>query len=784
MAAAGVAAAFIAVLVLLPGLPDIESIQQLELKIPLRIFSGDAQLMGEYGSERRIPLRIEDAPNRLIAAILSAEDDRYYEHVGIDYRGLLRAIYANVQSGSRSQGASTITMQVARNYFLTPERTYIRKAREALLALRLEQRLTKDEIFELYLNKIFLGHRAYGFQAAASVYYGKSLEELTNAQFAMLAALPKAPSAVNPISNPETALIRRNYVLDRMFGLGYLSPASHQSAIEEPISAKLHLAEVDLKAPYVAEHIRQFMFEQYGDDVYADGYSVYATIQSKDQRAAVQGLRKGLITYDMRHGYRGAVDKLDVEAFDGDMVRLSDALKEVPFSQEIVPVVITEVTDEAAIAVTRSAEMITIPFEKIKWARKHLSSRALGSKLEKPSEALSVGDIVYARLDEQQTWTVSQIPQVGGALIAIDVHDGAVRAMVGGFDYYMNKFNRATQAVRQVGSNIKPFIYSAALENGYTAASMVSGAPVVIKDEQTDILWRPENYSGKFFGTTRLREALSRSVNLVSVRILRSIGIEPAVAHMSKFGFDREALPPGLALALGAFETTPMEVVTGYAAFANGGYVVEPYFIDFVKDRDGKVVYTGKRSEVCSVCLEEPAAAKASGSMPSVQRADRAISSANAYIMHEMLREVVKSGTARKAKSLKRSDIGGKTGTTNDFEDAWFSGFGGDVAATVWIGFDNPADLGRHEAGARAALPVWIDFMETALEGRDENLPHPPDNVVAVTIHSQTGEPVFADHPEGFTEVFMFGSEPLIATASTADTEELATVPQSVDDLF
>ncbi len=787
---AGVAALVIVVLLLLPGLPNIETIRTLELKVPLRVYSSDGLLMGEYGSERRIPVRINDAPPALIAAVLSAEDDRYYEHVGIDYKGILRAIYVNIQLGAKAQGASTITMQVTRNFFLSKERTYIRKANEALLALRLEQLLTKDEILELYLNKIFLGHRAYGFGAAAVAYYGKPLDDLDLAQYAMLAALPKAPSRVNPVSNPEEALVRRNYILDRMLELGYISKQEHITATETPVTAQLHLAEVELRAPYVAEYIRQQLYEKFGDQLYEDGYSVYATVSSEDQKAAVRSLREGLISYDMRHGYRGPTRNWDLARLDTDKKRF-DALKQLESSQEIVPVLVLEVHEDNAIAVTKTAEQITIPWEQMKWARLHRSSRQLGPPLKSPHDVLRPGDMIYVRPVDEGQWMLSQIPTVEGALIAVHPRDGAIKVMVGGFDYYLGKFNRATQAVRQLGSNIKPFVYSAALEAGFTGASLVSGAPVVVEDESTEILWRPENYSGKFYGQTRLRKALGLSLNLVSVRLIRGMGTEFAIDHISKFGFDKEKLPTGLSLALGSAAATPLKVVSGYSVFANGGYEITPYIIDIVKDRDGKVVMRGQISRVCESCLDGlfyPLAVEDQNQPLEAQFAKRVISSANVYIMNDMLREVVASGTARKAKSLKRSDLAGKTGTTNDFEDAWFSGFNAELATTVWVGFDNPSDLGQHEAGSKAALPIWIEFMKTALQDIPETPLRLPDNVVVAMVHPETGEAVNSEHPDALREVFIVGSEPKLSTQfpltpdNSGDTT--ASPPQTVDDLF
>ncbi len=760
-------AVIIVVLLLLPGLPDIETIRSIHLKVPLRIYSSDGLLLGEFGDQRRIPTRIGETPPPLISAVLAAEDDRYYQHAGVDYRGVLRAMYANIVSGSRSQGASTITMQVARNFYLTKERTYLRKAREALLALRLEQFLTKDEILELYLNKIFLGHRAYGFGAAAQVYYGKPLDQLEIPQFAMLAALPKSPSITNPISNPENAKIRRDYILGRMKQLYFISPEEHADYVASPLTAALHVSEVELKAPYVAEQIRRDMFERFGSAAYEDGYSVYSTISSSDQLAAIQSLRDGLIRYDLRHGYRGSVRNWDITRLDNEE-KIQDALKHIEPSQEIVPVLITEVHENRAVAVTKSSETITIPLDHMLWARRYQSARSRGPEPAKAGDVVRLGDIVYARPNTENEWMLSQIPEVNGALISINPNTGAVQAMVGGFDYYLDKFNRATQGRRLMGSNIKPFVYSAALDNGFTSASLISGAPIVVEDQHSEILWRPQNYSGKFTGDTRLREALARSLNLVSVRLIRGLGTDTTIDHVSKFGFDRAALPNGLSLALGSAEATPLDVVAGYAVFANGGYAVEPYFIDFVKDQHGKVVLRGRTTEVCRSCLAQAdlnSDADRELREEPVNFAERVISSANAYVMTDLLRSVVREGTGRKALSLERLDLAGKTGTTNDFEDAWFSGFNADVVTTVWVGFDNPADLGRNEHGSGLALPIWIDFMESALENTPEAPFLPPDNVVSQFVDAETGEAVLEDHSGAIREVFIAGTQPVLDVA-------------------
>ncbi|MXW47836.1 MAG: penicillin-binding protein 1A [Gammaproteobacteria bacterium] len=774
----------IVVMLLVPGLPDIETIKTLQLKVPLRIYSSDGLLLGEFGDQRRIPIKIADTPPALIAAVLSAEDDRYYQHAGVDYRGVLRAMYANFVSGSRAQGASTITMQVARNYYLTKERTYLRKAREALLALRLEQYLTKDEILELYLNKIFLGHRAYGFGAAANVYYGKPLGELEIPQYAMLAALPKAPSSVNPLSNPNDAKTRRDYILGRMRDLGFISLTEFSDYVESSLTAELHISEVELKAPYVAEQIRREMFDRFGEAAYEDGYSVYSTIISTNQLAASQSLREGLIQYDRRHGFRGPIRNWDLDQL-GTAEQIYDVLRHIEPSQDIIPVIITEVHEDHVTAVDKFFETISIPWENMQWARRYQSARLLGPKPQTPSDVLDLGDIVFVRLVEDTGWTLVQIPDVNGAIISIDPKNGAVLAMVGGFDYYLDKFNRATQGKRLMGSSIKPFVYSAAIDNGFTSASLISGAPIVVEDQQSEILWRPQNYSGKFTGETRLREALARSLNLVSVRLIRGLGIDTTINHITKFGFDRTSLPIGFSLALGSAEETPLNVVTGFAVFANGGHVVEPYYIDIVKDQHDMVVLRGKTTEVCSGCLFQLDSENEnleSLSQTPVKRAERVISSANAYIMTDLLRGVVREGTGRRALSLNRADLAGKTGTTNDFEDAWFSGFNADIATTVWVGFDKPADLGRNEHGSGLALPIWIDYMKTALENVPESPLEPPDNIVTQFIDVNTGEAVPEDSSDALQETFIAGTQPLLDIAHVSLNPEASQQPDAAEE--
>ena len=787
LGAAGLGALYFWGMSLIPELPEISSVQQLKLKVPLRIYSSDGLLMAEYGSERRVPVRIDEAPQQLIQAVLAAEDDKFYEHAGVDFIGFTRAAIENLKAGGITQGASTITMQVARNYFLSRERTYVRKAKEVLLAFQLERLLSKDEILELYLNKIFLGHRAYGFGAAARTYYGKPLSELTLAQYAMLAALPKSPSRVNPLSQPDNALQRRDYILGRMLSLDLITEEEHEAAIQTPLTAASHVAEVELKAPYVAEYVRQKAVDLYGELAYEDGYKIFTTVHSKNQKAAEQSLRKGLYDYDERHGFRGPVRTWKLEDLNSREDQLK-ALQQLQSSEELIPVLITSVSEQGARGLGKGGEEVEIAWEQMKWARRYKGQNKRGPKLKHPGDAVKPGDMVYAK-PADDGWRLSQIPEVEGALVAIRPRDGAIQAMVGGFDYFLGKFNRSTQAVRQLGSNIKPFIYSAAFEQGYTPASVVSAAPVVIEDENTNVVWRPENYSGKFYGPTRLRNALSRSLNLVSVRLMRSIGWEYVAEYLAGFGFEKGELPQGLSLALGSAAFTPLEVASGYAVFANGGYSVQPYIIDVVKDRYGKAIWTGRKALVCDTCLIE--AEPAGGVDEAVSEfgekpiASRVISPGNAYLMKAVLGEVVNSGTARSAKSLKRSDLAGKTGTTNNFEDAWFSGFNPDMAATVWVGFDQPSNLGQNESGAKAALPIWIDFMRTALEDLPESSSTPPDNIVTVTVDKETGKAVEDEHPNGIQEFFIAGTQPMLENPSLAPGISIGEVgQQNAEELF
>ena len=787
MGALGTLMALIIVIVLVPGLPSVENIAEGRLKVPMRVYSVEGRLLGEFGEERRIPVAMADVPKELVNAILAAEDANFFHHWGVDFRGIARAVVANMRSGGRRQGASTITMQVARNFFLSPEKTWTRKFREVLLAFKIEYALSKNEILELYINKIFLGHRAYGFAAAAQIYYGKSLSELLLQETAMLAALPKAPSRNNPISNPDNALERRNYVLSRMTNLGHINEGSLKEIQAAPITASKHRFEYDVKAPYVAEMVRQYMYKAYAEKTYAGGFHVYTTIVAANQNAANRAVHKGLLAYDERHGYRGAVQRVKLpKTLDRDF--LDETLKDHRSVGGLSPAVILVIGEQNAAAYTQDGYVVELSWEGINWAKRFRSRDYQGRSPKKARDVMRPGDVVYVEHQPEIGWKLVQVPEVAGALVSIRPQDGAILALTGGFDFRQSKFNRITQADRQPGSNIKPFIYSAAIAKGYTAASTVSGAPIVIEDKNLEGEWKPENYSGKFYGPTRLRLALTKSVNLVSVRLLRAIGANYAVSYLERFGFDRKKIPNNLSLALGSASFTPLEVVSAFSVFASGGYRVEPYFITRVEDAEGKILEQANPTRVCPRCPETetlfqdpvdsinkkqplgekkgiPAAdpikadesllatpIKPEAATPAVEQgsvdepqvvwpryAPRVISPENAFIMTSIMRDVVKFGTGRRALALKRNDLAGKTGTTNEFRDAWFSGFNGNVVTTAWVGFDQPAPLGRHESGAKAALPIWIDFMRVALKDMDETPLDQPEDIIAVMIDAETG---------------------------------------------
>lgn len=717
LAAGGMIAAYI---VLAPGLPSVESVRNVELQVPLRVYTAEGELIDEFGEVRRTPVGLGAIPTSMVEAFIAAEDQRFYQHPGVDYEGIARAVWYLVRTGEKGPGGSTITMQLARNLFLSSEQTYLRKLREIFLALRIEQELDKRKILELYLNKIYLGQRAYGVAAAAEAYYGRPLAELTLPEQAMIAGLPKAPSASNPLADPDEALSRRAYVLGRMLATGVIDQDRYDIAMAAPITADRHRRQSRVDAPYVAEMARARMVERFGRTAaYTEGYSVYTTVAADRQDEARRALRSGLHAYDERHGYRGPLAQLEPALIDGPREALLERLSGFPRPGALRVGAVTGIEDDGATLLTAADERIALPEAGMQWAR--------------PQLVLSVGDVVHAR-ETDDGWRLAQLPEPQSGLVALDPDTGGIRALVGGYDYSFSKFNRVTQAARQPGSAFKPLIYSAALANGLTPATLINDAPVVFTDAALEDVWRPENYSGRVFGPTRLREALTRSRNLVSIRVLRQIGISPTLAHLERFGLPRGRLPRNLSLALGAAEVTPLELARAYAVFANGGYAVEPHVIERIVDNDGETVHEAPKAE-------------------SAERR-RAISAGNAWLMRSMLRNVVEEGTGRRARELGRSDIAGKTGTTNDQNDAWFSGFNADLVATVWVGFDERQSLGRYETGGRAALPIWMGFMGEALAGRPASEWSRPNGLVTVKIDPETGERVSGDAPDAIYETF------------------------------
>jgi len=844
-----IAGAFYIYAVLVPTLPSIDHLEDAQYQVPLRVYDKNEILLAEFGEHRRIPVKFDKIPRYLIDAVVAVEDDQFWNHSGIDFYALGAAVYEVATTGRKTRGGSTITMQVARNFFLSPEQTYARKFNEILLALKIESELDKEKIMELYLNKIFLGHRAYGISAASQVYYDKPLGDLTLAQAAMIAGLPKAPSKYNPISNPERALTRRNYILGRMRILKYIGEEEFQLALNEPITAELHRTRVIAEAQYVAEQVRAQLFEEYGEEVYKTGLRVYTTIDGELQSVANRALRRTLLDYSRRHGYRGIIDKIN----------LSEVIED-PFEEELLTdeqvgglrkgVVIStyemvaasedgssEAVPATATVLLSNYEQVVILFEGgIDWAAKFIDVDNTGPKPEKVGDVLAVGDVIWVERRGRK-WLLADVPRVEGALVSLNPSDGGIQAMVGGFDYFKNKFNRATQARRQPGSNFKPFIYSAALEKGYTAATVINDAPVVFDDDSLEATWRPENYSGKFYGPTRMREALVKSRNLVSIRILQSIGMRYAINYIQRFGFERERMPYDLSLALGSGTFSPLQMARAYAVFSNGGYLIDSYIISRVESGTGEVIYQYNPKTVCQGCetenLEELAAIEAAaaaqqeaeqetavvaeaeqlegivldeldsedaGASAAVEPSEslgpryapRVISAQNAFIMRSLMREVVQRGTAVRAKELGRNDIAGKTGTTNDQIDAWFSGFNDQVVTTTWVGFDNQRHMGNRETGGRAALPMWIDFMRVALEGRPENLLEQPEGLVTIRIDAETGKRADVDTRKSLFEVFRVENAPkekaLARSGGSDSTGVVVNAPETeeeiVEDIF
>ena len=738
-------------LVAYPRVPSIDALADYQPKVPLRIYTADGVLIGEFGEERRAVVRIDEVPAVLKAAILAAEDERFYQHQGVDYVGVIRAAYSNLLAGGKRQGASTITMQVARNFFLSTEKTLTRKLYEVLLAYKIESTLTKDQILELYVNQIYLGQRAYGFAAASQIYFGKGLKDLTVGEAAMLAGLPKAPSGYNPVVNPKRAKARQAYVLRRMQDLGSLSEREVAEAQKQELRVRREIDEFGVHAEYAAEMVRQVLYERYPNDVYTRGFRVYTTLTKQDQAAAYAALRKGALEYDRRHGYRGPEGYVDLPQ-DAPEEPLEEVLQEFPDSDDLLAAVVLEASPRQVKAYLRGGEIAIIGEGGLKFAVSALSPKT------PPNRRIRRGAVIRLQKEAKLGWQILQVPDVEAAMVALDPRTGAVRALVGGFDFQRNKYNHVTQAWRQPGSSFKPFIYSAALEKGFTPATVINDAPVVVDASLTGgLVWEPRNYDGKYEGPMRLRTALVKSKNMVSIRILQSIGTQYAQDYVRRFGFDADRHPPYLTLALGAGSVTPWQMARAYAVFANGGYRIDPYLIDRIVDDRGNL-------------LAEAQPAKAG------DESLRVIDARNAFIVDSMLQDVVRSGTGARAASLGRKDLAGKTGTTNDYVDAWFAGYQQELVGVAWIGFDQPKKLGTNETGALAALPIWMGYAGRALKGVPEVLPGAPPGVISVKIDPETGLQA-PDSPvaEYFYREFLPAEQPT-ATAERApvrSTEEV-----------
>jgi len=753
-----------AYLFLQPSLPTVEAMRNIELQVPLRVYSRDGRLMAQIGEQRRIPVTYDEVPEMVRQAFIAAEDDQFFRHSGFDYAGILRSLIVNLVPGKRLQGASTITQQTARNLFLTQDRTWRRKVQEMFLTHRIEREFSKQEILGLYLNVISFGKRTYGVAAAADLYYGKKLDELTLAEAATLARVPQAPSRYNPISNPEAAAQRRAYVLRRMREIGYIDEATEQAAAAEKVRAREHAQSFDIEAPYVAEMARLELIRRFGAAAQNEGWKIFTSIDSKMQQAANVALREGLLDYDRRHGWRGPLARVSLP--EGDAVdALDEVLEGQPSPGKLVPAVVVKVGPKDARLYTRDAGFVDLAWEAISWARPKVGL-GTGPSPKRAADVLARGDIVLVSLTKPTPPAtaakaeLAQIPEAAAAFVALAPNDGAVRALVGGFDYFdqkVGKFNRATQAKRQPGSGFKPFLYSAALDKGFTTASLILDAPFVIDDPSMEEAWRPENSSGDFAGPMRLREALVKSRNLVSIRLLQAIGMSPAMQYAERFGFERSTLPRNLTLALGTNSATPLQVAAGYAVFANGGLRIQPWFIERIEDPKGQVVFqAAPRRASCATGDAAEGADEAAGCrLPDEQRAPRAISAANAWLMTDMMREVITRGTGRRALALGRNDLAGKTGTTNEARDTWFNGYNRSLVASVWIGFDQSQPLGEGEEGSRTAVPVWVDFMRGALAGTPQRGWPMPEGLVQARVSPATGELASVDDPSGIFETFL-----------------------------
>jgi penicillin-binding protein 1A len=746
-----VAVALLGILVILayPRLPSLESLTDYRPKIPLRVFTADGYLIGEFGEERRNLIPIGEVPDTMKQAILAAEDERFYQHSGVDSLGILRAAYSNLLSGGKRQGASTITMQVARNFFLSSEKTLTRKLYEALLSFKIENNFSKDEILELYVNQIYLGQRAYGFAAAAQIYYGKALHEITLAEAAMLAGLPKAPSTYNPVANPKRARLRQFYVLRRMHELGYITPEQLEAAKAEPLHVKRDINDYGVHAEHVAEMARQIVYERYQDETYAIGLRVFTTVRKADQEAAYEAVRRGVMEYDRRHGYRGAEAYFDLSGIDATQEELlEERLQEFEESNGLKPALVLSADAKQVTAYLRGGETISLTGDALKFAARMLDKKSPANRRIRPGAVIRV-------MKEGKSWQIVQLPDVEAAMVAASPLDGEIRALVGGIDFNRNKFNHVTQAWRQPGSSFKPFIYSAALEKSYSPASVIPDEPVTVSAEETGSqVWEPRNYDGKYEGPMTLRTALAKSKNMVSIRLLQSIGPRYAQDYVTRFGFDADKNPPYLTLALGAGAVTPWQHLAAYSVFANGGYKVEPYIVKQITDSKGTVLAAAQPVKAGDENL-------------------RVIDARNAYIMDSMMKDVVRRGTATRAAAvLKRNDIAGKTGTTNDYVDAWFCGYQPDLVAVAWIGFDQPRRLGNGETGGFAALPIWLSYMEKALKGLPERSLDRPEGMTSITTIDPTTQHeiqdlIYREHLPAIEEEVRRQDNPFLGGANT-----------------
>ena len=798
-----------------PQIPDVATLRDVRLQVPLRILTRDGKLIAQIGEQRRIPLNFADYPQQIISAFLAAEDDRFYQHNGVDYLGLVRALAVNVSTGSKREGGGTITMQLARNMFLSPERSYRRKMLEIISAWRIEHEFSKTEILSLYLNKIFLGQRAYGVGAAAEVYFGKSVNDLALPEIALLAGLPRAPSRENPVTNPQAAKQRRAYVLRRMHELNLISAEEQVTAESAPVESRMHGASIEVDAPYVAEMARQELEARFGDRIYTDNFTAYTTVDSRLQVAAQRGVRLALLEYDARHGFRGAVKHfaLTTESTERDRAKLLE-----PYSTvgDLEPALVTNVSPQVAEVYSRNSGTVDITLANMKWARRYVDVKTLGKAPEKVGEILNVGDVVYVAQQTNGSWRLMQVPAAQAAFVGLDPDDGAITALVGGFDYDASSFNRAIQAKRQPGSSFKPFLYSAAMEYGFTPASLINDAPLVVDDDGThEGPWRPQNTNKEFMGPIRIREALYRSRNLVSIRLLSNIGTAYATDYIQRFGFSPNELPQNLSLALGATQVTPLEMARGYAVFASGGLRVEPYLIERVVSGEGELVFSADPLVTCDPCLSgsdanavdrdkstvrvelpsdekgstdsesptdgPPTDTAESGSSPDNssgrQFAPRVISKPNAFLMTDMMKDVIRRGTATRALVLGRRDIAGKTGTTNDRRDTWFVGFNGDMVGAAWLGFDQERTLGDNEEGGHTALPIWIYFMQEALRGLPEHAMSQPVGIVSMRIIPDSGKIAPGTSRNGIFEYFMRGHLPESETSDNPQDNTESSAP-------